>query len=208
LKLSLIENLTLNDFTIQTFTISFNQLSDAELNNLDEKKCITVTGGKLKTLADDKNLTIKNPSGDTINYTLSGNMEIGPLDSSTSFIKVYYASDFQNHSPEWEDTGCVPITQNQYEIRAVTEKEIIASTNIGDICGLYNEDYENLKDYFGVPSGSDFSFTFTDVEGIEICPNSPLTPPQDTSIYVGEIPIQYIDEEASVKIGFIVIKVW
>ena len=63
----------------------------------------------------------------------------------------------------------------------------------------------------GVPSGNDFVIGFIgfkDAGGEITWPDNYKEPPSDVNVYVGEFPIQYLDDEANIKIGFIVIKVW
>lgn len=219
LKLALIENLTLSDFTIQTFTL------DLTNTDVENKMCIKLTGqdgGALWDITEDgtKDLIIKRISGEIINYSFNpGNtiMGIGPFESNEgNILKIYFASGFVNRSPELSGlipASCTPVNKDDYEIKAIEEREIISDSNIFDICDIYEDQfngYDKLKDSLGVPAGSEFSFVFRDTSGTEICPKQENVqkPPSGVSVYVGEFPVQYIDGEATIQIGFITIKVW
>ena len=218
LQLSLIENLTLSDFTIQTFTI------EIDVGNIT-KPCVRVQEGNLFNLVDiEDNLTIKNDQGKILNYSLQARTHIfiGPIEEITKIIKVYSASDFTNKSPELINPNgevtpayCEHLGDDEYILRKVTTKEVIASTNVFDIMDWYDENYDKLNINLGVPSGSDWNFEFQTFEFINaegdsepFGPEEARTPPENTNIYVGEFPIQYIDDEATTKIGFIKVTVW
>ncbi len=235
LKLALLENLTLSDFTIRTFSIN---LAVVDLT----KPCINVHEGglwKLIGIEDgrENNLTIKNELGETLNYTLQpeGNPTsflIGPTSKiQRGILKVYLSSEFTNRSPQLmreEDPTkienragqCYSLTCKdsdpdncEYSIETIVEKEIISSSNVDAIQDAYYDNYGNLKDILGVPFGNDFVIGFQTIglrleDGDILWPENALEPPSDVSVYVGEFPIQYIDEEANIKIGFLVVKVW
>ncbi len=229
LKLAMVENLTLSDFTIQTFTIkiSVEDIQD-EIQNSNKNKCISIQKGGLFKIIEggNKNLTIKNENGKILNYSVQPDspqvppnwLMIGSTDDLTNIVKVYFASDFTNRSPELNPDPapgrCYGLDETQYELRTVTEKEIIASTNIFDIQEWYELNYDALNYALGIPSGSDWTFEFQTIEFLNgdmealIEPNPHLIPPENTDVYVGEFPIQYIDEEATTKIGFIRVTVW
>lgn len=219
LKLALIENLTLSDFTIQTFTL------DLTNTDVENKMCIKLTGqdgGALWDITEDgtKDLIIKRISGEIINYSFNSGktiMGIGPFESNEgNILKIYFASGFVNRSPELSGfipASCTPVNKDDYEIKAIEEREIISDSNIFDICDIYEDQfngYDNLKDSLGVPAGSEFSFVFRDTSGTEICPKpeSIREPPSGVNVYVGEFPVQYVDGEATILIGFITVKVW
>ncbi len=216
LKLALLENLTLSDFTIQTFTLNLTN------TDLGSKGCIKLAGsngGKVYDIAkDNPNLVIKTLDGETINYSFSGegggSFQVGPLESNTdTILKIYFASEFTNKSPELQDTGCTPVDKDDYSIESIIEKEIISSSNVYTIQDAYFENYGLLKDILGVPFGNEFTIGFQVVglrleDGDIIWPKNSLEPPLDVNVYVGEFPIQYIDEEANIKIGFLIVKVW
>ena len=69
----------------------------------------------------------------------------------------------------------------------------------------YNSNYINLRDELDVLPRHDFSFNFMYNNGILIGPNEKRV---KKSVYVKEIPIQYIDKNANINFGVINLKIW
>lgn len=125
---------------------------------------------------------------------------------SNDFFKVFYSDDFNDASVE---TPCSnPITLNEntgYSLGLVRTTNHIFESRIKNMVENFDEDYMEIKNSFNVAPGNEFGFIFQDAYE-----NITGTAEKNTSanIYVEEIPIQYVDEEANIKSGFLRIRVW
>ena len=68
----------------------------------------------------------------------------------------------------------------------------------------YKNNYEALKSKLKIPIESDFNFGFTYSNKTSIITEKNIS----TNIYAVEIPVQYVDKNASISLGFINIKIW
>jgi len=90
----------------------------------------------------------------------------------------------------------VPHPEQIFESKIISLAEFIKDKN----------NYEAVKKRLEIPSGDEFGFIFEDGnrEIIAKTEEKEIT----TNIFVEEIPIQYIDNQANKKPGFLRIKVW
>jgi hypothetical protein len=152
----------------------------------------------------------KNKSGIIYPAYISGNrlnLRIIREDIESKFFKIYNSSEFKEIN---ENTGfCNLIKERQsnynYTIGLIRTNEYIFETRILDMINNYTTNYEGLKEELKIPTGSEFSFSFTYDNGtiIEVGEEE-----VSTSIYAQETPIQYVNEKADIQFGFITIKVW
>jgi hypothetical protein len=156
------------------------------------------------------NLIIKNESGDVqeayynITSDFSG-FRLYRADTNNIFFKVY-------HSPEFDKLPgnllepCTPIDYiSDYNITSTTTREYLFERKMYNLLDYYRNNYEELKDRFNVPPGTEFGFVFMQSNGTTIEVGNAS---ENTDVYVRETPVQYIDNEANILSGFINIKVW
>jgi hypothetical protein len=121
------------------------------------------------------------------------------------FFRVYYSPEF-NVLPE---TSCNPLSEldktTGYEIGSIQTGRYVFKKNILALIDTYNSDYGELKNFFNVPPGSEFGFTFVESGSTKTTATQTSKAPE---IYVKETPVQYIDEQANVLSGFINLEVW
>ena len=67
--------------------------------------------------------------------------------------------------------------------------------------------YDSIKSQLKIPSNMEFGFIFETMEGGSINTSTQI-PPTTANVYVGETPVLYIDENASLESGFLTLKVW
>lgn len=197
-KLDLIEYLEvelLKEFSEDLSTITIN---------LTVENCISISNIDSELLG--MAAVVKDDNENIINSSMEG--EIIKVDTTDQdILKFYYSNEFKSGSY----TGSCDLLEEgeDYSIRLFRiKKEIFKSKIIkllGDLeSGL--ETYENLKERLGVPFGDEFGFTFKDSN------KEPIAGTEEkevsTNIYVHEIPIQYIDNEANINPGFLSIRVW
>jgi len=103
--------------------------------------------------------------------------------------------------------GCDPHSYPTGYIKTFSE---IFETKMYEINESYYADYEGLKVYLGLPSGTEFNFYIYDSQRNEppIIKAEIQEPPTDRSVYVEETPIQYTDASGNKLFGFLVVKVW
>lgn len=158
--------------------------------------CLKVDNTELEVLGLDS--IVKDENNNFINSnSLNGFLKIAW--TGETFFKVYYSEESFKDFPT-SNNNCADSI-----IESVRTKEYIFETKVIKLKEEYESDYENLKDELKIPDGSEFSFSFTYSNGTIIGIGEKEV---STSVYAKKIPIQYIDEEANVLLGFITIKVW
>jgi len=197
LKLSLIEESTEN-YTSVTIVV----------NSATTKTCINI-----QNIADDEippgvrdKLIIKNEEGDTLQYEIQGQgIEIKTGTGFVGILKVYYSDEISNS--QTSIGGCDP---KPYSVGIIKTYNEIFESKLEDLNESYYADYEGMKIEIGVPKGTEFSFYLYDGEKTEppILSAEKSTPPETTSVYIEEVPIQYMDGEGNINFGFLRIKVW
>ncbi len=141
------------------------------------------------------------------NRIFENNLEIDREgDDNAFFFKIYYSEKFEEVSGG-TFSNCRPYMRGPggYTIGLVRTDKYIFETKVIEIIDQYENDYDNLRSELKIPLGNEFGFgliynddTKIGIEGQNI----------STNIYVEEIPIQYVDEEANINLGFINIQVW
>ena len=124
------------------------------------------------------------------------------LEPGEDFVKVFYSEDsLEQHNFNFED--CLEIGTTAIDFQR-TEKYVSESKIVSLIEDLNNEGYEELKTQFNFVESKDFGIGFVNDETEIETESSDLS----TNIYVEEIPIQYFDNQANIKNGFLKIRVW
>jgi hypothetical protein len=120
-------------------------------------------------------------------------------------LKIYYSEKFVDGVAS---LGCTLISEDSYEFGLVRTLEYVFNYSIVNFSQHISnaENYEAVKARFNIAASDNFGFVFEDGERNIIV----QTQEQEvsTDIYVEEVPIQYVDNEANIKPGFLKIKVW
>jgi len=172
------------------------------------KDCVKINS-VVGEIPEHDELLFKNQDDESLIYSISGEgfrIEVGY--GFNGFLKIYHADGLNSSLGSPECTGNTPI--NQIEPTFIKSYSEIFESKIGDLNESYYEDYEGLKVELGIPEGTEFSFYLYDGERNEppIISAEIQPPPTTKSVYVEEMPIQYIDWQGHIKFGFLVIKVW
>ncbi len=178
------------DMTTETILIKDSVVSDCVRIDTED--------GDLTTIAKDEE------TGNILESYFDGNKVEIKRNSATN-LKVYYSEEF----PEiYSSLGCTDLNEEDYEFGLVRTMEEIFESRILNFSNFINnsQGYDSIKEEYNIPPGSEFGFAFEDGN------RNVLVETQDkdvsTDIYVNEVTIQYIDNEANIKPGFIRIKVW
>ncbi|MBI2043204.1 hypothetical protein HYT25_02335 [Candidatus Pacearchaeota archaeon] len=210
-RFSLVEEFRVGDLTVMTI--------DGEPISPD-KDCVSlqnIIGSGDNQIAEsyitNNQLKIKNNSKN-FDYSRSGNsLQVGfwaPGDLQTNgfFFKIYYSEALEQNQVSM--SGCHPVSD--YTVGSLVEEQTqILESNIYALKDEYELDCgETIKTRLGVPEGNEFTFRFESADGtlviepnIEACGGIP-----NTNVYATTFPLQYLDSDANLQIGFLTIKVW
>jgi len=199
LEKELIESSTA-ELTTVSILFNMSSLNDTIFNS-ETDLCLEIKSpenfGELFTYAivknEEENLIASKKEENNLNFNFT----------NQSFLKIYYSSELVEEALLTETADCVFINKTNYSIGHIQKKEYIFKSKILALIGDYYTISPNIKNLIN----SEFDFGFTDSEG---------PPPTwtneiknvSTSVYAKEIPIQYIDEEANIKSGYLNIRIW
>jgi len=192
------ENLTIVTVQLGVLGCVKFDMFDKELNKSGAiaKKVTGTSEGELETKIDS---SIDTFGRITIN---SG--------SENEKTKFYYSNQFnKSYGPPCGGSDKNLVKVSDYNITLYrTSKEIFESKikNISKEINNSREYYNQLKDELGMAFDDEFGFTFRNSSREVIAGTEEKE--ANIDIYSEEIPIQYIDGEANIKPGFLVIKVW
>ena len=168
--------------------------------------CVKITAGDIYTKADGGTpLKIKDDVNNLVEYKFQGSqLLIGISQSYVGGLKIYYGTNIDS-SPEYTGpAGCDQVTTSTKITK--TNSGLIES-KITDLKNSYETDYAALKTNLAIPTGSDFTFTFSSPDNsTSISPENVDIP--DTNIYVSSFPIDYFDSDANLKLGILKVTVW
>ena len=132
----------------------------------------------------------------------SPDLKINRQTTSNTFFKAYSSSEF-NALTTGSIGSCISTTS--YSIGSVVSDKYIFEKKMYGVIDKYNIDYEGLKKQLKIAPNIEFSFEFTLTNKTVIGVNQEII---SANVYAEEIPIQYIDNQANIRSGFIKIKVW
>ena len=140
--------------------------------------------------------------GDSLDCSVSSDDLIIERDSrSDNFIKIYSSDAFDSLGSG--PSGCQSLERTiNYQLGMTKTKEYYFETKMFD---LLNEDYEDLRRDLGIPESIEFGY------GIKLANGTTFETEEGnllTNIYVKETPIEYIDSEGNMLLGFLRIKTW
>ena len=183
-----------------TVTIDLTNYSEA-----GDKNCITLPS---ITGLSDMGVVTKNQEELIIPSTLrdDNTTDIGWKQGDNPSLKLYYSKELVNLDSE---KACETVNKlDDFKYGLIKTNTYVFESKINDTLDSLKENgqyYEELKGNLNIPLGDEFGFGFrnNDGETFETEEREGLT-----NIYVEEIPIQYIDSEANIKSGFLIVKVW
>ncbi len=168
--------------------------------------CVVI-GSLFILLEIPANIKIKNETGDLQEvYTdiAGGGPRINRKSQDNLFFKMYYSPEF-NLLGENNALTCQTITDTEYSIGLVKIAKYVFADKLIELISYYDDNYDSLKTAFEIPSNNEFGFEFVENDGTKTTADQETT---SGEVYVEEIPIQYVDENANIQTGFINIRVW
>ncbi len=211
LRLSLLDNFYAEDLTITTIYYKGDSSNPV-------KDCIQdeVGGTSLDGIITDENkdnLIIKDEEENIIDYDFQGGsnnfqMDLDSFDlrdsTDDAIFKIYYSDEITSATSSL--SGCKEINiDDVVDVGSLVEEQNqIIESKIFSLIGLYESG--GLKTTLGISEENDFVFAFEFANGTKIEPANVVIP--DTNIYATTFPVQYLDVDANLKIGYLTIKVW
>lgn len=127
-------------------------------------------------------------------------------------FKIYYSEEKFEDFP-LNSEGCT-FAPNTYHLETednpikqvglVRTEKYIFETKVEKVF-KDDDSYKEVKESLNLPYGSEFSFNFTFNDGTSVAWENKKV---STNTYAREIPVQYINEEANITLGYLNIKVW
>ncbi|MAH03418.1 hypothetical protein CMI39_01380 [Candidatus Pacearchaeota archaeon] len=154
---------------------------------------------------EGSNMIVKDKDDNSLNFDIKGtNIEFE--NNNTRFFKIYYSNEqFKNFSGDLKACS-KPKENKEYSIELIKTDRHLYETKIKNITEEHKENYKKLKEKLNILEGTEFGFSLINNNRSAITETNNSDLP--INIYVDETPIQYIDEEANVKSGFLLINVW
>jgi len=169
------------------------------------QNCLELNGLITKTEINT-NIKVINDSGYVFNSYFKnegGNFDllIDGTSGINNFFKVRVSEEFAPITTDPGLTGCGNLNEGSvlgYTIGLIRTDKHVFESKIGDLMKEYKNDYEGIKNILKVSSEDEFGFSFTYVNNMVI-----KTKEVNVSIDVfsKDIPIQYIDKNASIVSG-------
>lgn len=149
---------------------------------------------------------VKNGSDSVKNvFAGSSNLKINETRVSENNFKIYHSKGLRVSERE-DVSGCQDLEEGAgYNFTFVRTSNYVFKDKILDLINMYNRNYNKVREGLNVPVGSNFGFSFVESNGT-ILETEQMN--VSKSVYVSEIPIEYMDSEVNILPGFLRIKVW
>ena len=190
IKSNLLENIEANR---TTYTISLDQERDGRNIRLNDFKDLL-----------SENYFVFESNNTILTYEWSGVKSVDLDKPNSSLIKVYYAEGINSSEGEVEG-GCQPFNEGDYSLISTKIQNYNFESKIINYTESYNLDYDALKSELRIPDDTEFSFSFFYENGTNV---SVGDYGYNVNIYVDDIPLIYLDSNANIKSGRLVIRIW
>jgi hypothetical protein len=203
--LDYLEKELINQFSsnLTTVTIKF------EDSFYTQKDCITIP--TIEEVGDFEDLIVKDSEGSFISsFPIGGEIHIFH-DPQEIFYKLYFSSSSQAYEAPSDQSppsiDCENLESENYTVAQINPSIQLFESRIENFILNLSENsaYEDYLDSVSFPTGSDFGLNFLK-EGGEIIG----TPERqiNTNIYVKDVQIQYVNQNAEILPGTLKIRVW
>ena len=193
LKFKILDNVTDNLFGI---TVNLEQSISGN--------CIELSG-LLTDFGIQKRVVVRNQEDvfSSSEFTNSNGLQITRISSSDDFFKIYSSDAFDLSNTG--STSCQVLTEgSDFTFGATTNENYVFEKRVMELISQY-DNYDILKDNFNVPEGSNFGFGLIYNNGTSL--ETSMTN-VTKNIFVGNIPIEYVDNFGGIDSGFLKIVVW
>lgn len=166
---------------------------------------------ELENLVTELSITpvviVKDESGKIFPNEIDGdNLKIDrEEDNDVFFFKIYSSEELEEGSGG-TFTSCRLYAKDMgYTIGLVRTDVYIFEKKVIELIDAYKTDYQILKDELNIPLGNEFGFSLVYSNNTKIGTEEKGI---SRDIYAKEIPVQYVDGEANIDLGFLNIWVW
>lgn len=176
------------------------------LNDYMGSSCIKLNG-VIVALGIGRNIVSKDDAGTMLGTYISsvGGNDIIVQGAGTSgdFIKIYY-------SPVLNGAGISSLTcasleeGTDYTIGLVKTQKYPFEAKMMDLMGDYSN-YDTLKSELNLPEGVEFGFGIILSNGTTI---QTIKDEPSTNIYIQNTPVQYVNSDGNIVLGYIQTKIW
>ncbi len=204
--LSYLKSVLLEEFSADLTRVTLRVNDSVNL----QEDCITFRDFDIVSITNDPNpegnLTVKNTSNSILNYSLPGNkLKISSPGAEERFFKIYYSAEISIDS-DGVSGNCDKLDAENYSVGLAKTDKYIFRSKVNSTLNEYENSYESLKEKFKIPPGNEFGFRFLDSNRNVILETERKN--LTTNVYVEEVPIKFVDENADILTGFIHIEVW
>lgn len=167
------------------------------------KTCLNFTAGGWKTGED---IAVLNGTDTRINSTFVDSVLSINWVEKNYFLKVY-SSPENFVEKNLVSTDCaIPSEGSHFNIKSIKTQEYIFESKIVELAQEYLSSYDEMKEYFGIPSEKEFGFSFTNSQGVIYIDVG--NEPSGISVYSMNVPIIYLNNQSGFDSGVIKLKVW
>ncbi|MEK6890515.1 MAG: hypothetical protein AABX03_00075, partial [Nanoarchaeota archaeon] len=157
-----------------------------------------------------KNLVVKNISGNITPSSLDN--PIAPTNFQFSYVPgntfyTFYCSDELKQSQN-NLNGCQRLNEQNgdYQLGIIRDRKLWSEKRISAFKQQYNSNYDGVKKEI-ISQGNDFGFIITDINNnVEI--NATSKRPSRGNIFAKTLPIDIVDENATIKKRVIIVMSW
>jgi len=141
-----------------------------------------------------------NPQGEVIATQISGDTLSIDTSSGSDFYKIHSA-DVQLDTQTFSPSGCT----NSYKLGVNRKRTQVSKQKTLNFIEEYDYNYSNVKKSFNIPKANHFGVDFIYDNGTRAETN---TTNLTRNIFIEKFSIQYFDEEAKEKGGFLRVRIW
>ena len=151
-------------------------------------------------------IIVKNDAGEVLNAKISGQNLFVERNGNEIFLKIYGAEEF-----DITETGttspCEQLNEGSegYIFGLIRSEKNVFEKRIIQLIEDYNDNYESLKEELNVAPGNEFKLGFTYANGTSISTEEKEVL---VSVFINEIPIQYLSRYADKELGSLNVGVW
>jgi len=164
--------------------------------------CTNLTGGDWNPA---ENITVRNNLSQRISSNFSSSSVLVPW-TGNRFLKFYSSLENFESMPLYSSGCATPSEGTDFSIKSIKTEKYVFESNIFELKTMYDNSYEELKNYLNLPLEEEFGFSFINSEGITIIETEKIPP--SVSVYSKENYVTYIDNQSNILPGKIIIKVW
>ncbi|MEX0921126.1 MAG: hypothetical protein WDZ62_02585 [Candidatus Pacearchaeota archaeon] len=181
---------------LKTISVKLNTLDDScvELNNfLDE---VDIDKRVVAKDSEDSSLIVGNSGSSS---------DLGINSNGKTFFRIYHSDEFEIIGVSLSDCDSLDLGTG-YEIGLLKSDKIIFEPKIENILQEYEDNPNSFKSELNISEENEFSLGFIYSNGTSIIVGEENLP--ETSIYLDKILVKYIDEDGSIKLGYLRIGTW